>query len=552
MVICDRSVLPLSQLEVLVIDCQATAAAPRGHLLEIAWARSRTAITDARVHLIALSRDEKIPPAVARITGISESMMRDGVDAHLAWSELADDAARLTPQPAPTVIHFARFEQPFLRNLAGGEPPLDIVCTHDIARRLFPELPRRSLRALAGYLGRGVGALRRSADHVAATAFLWQELVHRLEDEGVATWGALREWLATPVDSRKRPRRVWPMPRELRLSLPKSPGVYRMLRTSGDVLYVGKASSLHDRVNSHFRKQHGVDERTLEMLSQARAISFDVTPTPLEAALLETDEIKRHRPPYNLALAIDNRAIWFVSLDLSERSPRPSLACPLGPLISAETLDRFGAFARADRGALASGRWGPDAATFHAGYERLCVTHPELSRQELSAQARLLRLGTRLWREGRRDRDVNDDEDVTDTNRGATAWTPELVHVSLEWLALRAALARRRAMWLTRLVDASVVWREPGAADARLIVIERGEIVLSSTADGDGTPPIPPGYQRLVTARRELFSVACFDRLRVLTTELKRLVAAGTPVAVRFGPTPALADAGLAAALWWV
>jgi hypothetical protein len=139
------------------------------------------------------------------------------------------------------------------------------------------------------------------------------------------------------------------MPRERRLSLPKSPGVYRMLRTSGDVLYVGKASSLHDRVNSHFRKQHGVDERTLEMLSQARAISFDVTPTPLEAALLETDEIKRHRPPYNLALAIDNRAIWFVSPDLSERSPRPSLACPLGPLISAETLDRFEAFARTDR-----------------------------------------------------------------------------------------------------------------------------------------------------------------------------------------------------------
>jgi hypothetical protein len=45
MVICDRSVLPLSQLEVLVIDCQATAAAPRGHLLEIAWARSRTTVT---------------------------------------------------------------------------------------------------------------------------------------------------------------------------------------------------------------------------------------------------------------------------------------------------------------------------------------------------------------------------------------------------------------------------------------------------------------------------------------------------------------------------
>jgi hypothetical protein len=53
-------------------------------------------------------------------------------------------------------------------------------------------------------------------------------------------------------------------------------------------------------------------------------------------------------------------------------------------------------------------------------------------------------------------------------------------------------------------------------------------------------------------ARRELFTVACFDRLRVLTTELKRLVAAGAPVALRFGVGPALADSRLAAALWWV
>jgi DNA polymerase-3 subunit epsilon len=545
------AVLPLSQLEVLVIDCQATAAAPRGHLLEIAWARSRTTVTHPRAHLIALSEDERIPQAVTRITGLSRSMMRDGVDPHLAWRELTDDAARLTPQPAPTVIHFAGFEKPFLWTLAGGEPPLDIICTHDVARRLFPDLPRRGLRALAGYLGRGVGALRRSADHVEATAFVWHELVRRLEHEGVSTWGALREWLATPVDSRRRARRVWPMPREMRLSLPRSPGVYRMLRTNGDVLYVGKASSLHDRVNSHFRKQHGVDERTLELLSQARAISFDVTPTPLEAALLETDDIKRHRPPYNLALTVDDRAIWFASSDFSRRSPCPSPACPLGPLVSVATLDQFGALARVDRAALASGRWGPDAATFRAGYERLCAAHHELSRLDLSPHARLLRLGTRLWREGRRDRDIDDDQDATATDR-VTAWTPELVHVALEWLVLRAALARRRAMWLTRLVDASLVWRETGAARARLMVIEGGEFVLCTDAAPDGSPPIPPGYQRPVMARRGLFTVAGFDRLRVLTTELKRLAAAGAPAALRFGVAPALADARLAAALWWV
>src|SRR6187455_918828 len=191
---------PLSQLEVLVVDCQATAAAPRGHLLEIGWARVLGAtIAHPHASLIALPDGEQIPPAVARITGISEHMMRAAVDGRCAWRELTDQAASLIQQPAPTVIHFARFEQPFLRTLAAGVFPLDVVCTRDIARRLLPNLPRCSLRALAGYFGRAVGALRRSADHVEATAFIWQELVRLLETKGVSTWSALHDWLAAHV-----------------------------------------------------------------------------------------------------------------------------------------------------------------------------------------------------------------------------------------------------------------------------------------------------------------------------------------------------------------
>jgi DNA polymerase-3 subunit epsilon len=190
--------------------------------------------------------------------------------------------------------------------------------------------------------------------------------------------------------------------------------------------------------------------------------------------------------------------------------------------------------------------------TFDAGNERLCATHSEMLRVDLSAHVRLLQLGTRLWREGRRDRNLDEDEHTTGTGRGVTSWTPELVQMSLEWLALRATLARRRAMWLTRLVDASVVWREPASTGARLIVIENGELVLRAAVDADATPPIPPGYQRPVMARREVFTVRSFDRLRVLTTELKRLVAAGAPVALRFSVAPALADSRLASALGWV
>jgi DNA polymerase-3 subunit epsilon len=540
---------PLSQLEVLVLDCQATGAAPRGHLLELGWARAGTTTTARpEARLIALPPGERIPAAVIRLTGISERMAHDGDAAEAVWRELSIEAASLARQPAPTVIHFARFEQPFLRALAGGAPALDIVCTHDIARRLLPDLPRRSVRALAGYFGRGVGTLRRSADHVEATAFVWRELVRLLQDEGISTWGELRDWLEGDCATRPRRRRVWPMPRDARLSLPDAPGVYRMLRTSGDVLYVGKAASLRRRVNSHFRKQHGVRERALEMLSQARRISFDVTPSALEAALLETDEIKQHRPPYNVALTTGNRALWFAPPDLSARSPHPCRQCPIGPLPSAAMLDEFAALAAADRRALGSGRWGPDAATFEAGCATLCAVHPELSRLDLGAHERWLRLGTRLWREGRRDHDVDEDEET----RNVTTWTPELVQRSLEWLALRGALARRRAIWLTRLVEASVRWSEPGTAVTRLMFVENGDVSPGVEVEADALPPVPPGHTRTVAARREGFTVARFDRLRVLSTELRRLAAAGAPVAVRLGAGPPLADARLAAVLWWV
>ena len=89
----------LSQFEVLVVDCQATAAAPHGHLLEIGWARAGAATTDAHARLIALPNGERIPPAVKRLTGISDRMAQDGVAAHIAWRELSNEAARLARQP---------------------------------------------------------------------------------------------------------------------------------------------------------------------------------------------------------------------------------------------------------------------------------------------------------------------------------------------------------------------------------------------------------------------------------------------------------------------
>jgi DNA polymerase-3 subunit epsilon len=541
----------LATLEVVVVDCQATFAGPRGQLLELGWARVGAEPVAARARLIRLPEGEHVPPAVARITGITDRLLRDGIPAAEAWRELWSEASALPLQPAPTVAHFAQFERPFLARLAGGASPLDVACAHQIAVRLFPDLPRRSLRALAGYFGRSVGRLRRSAEHVEATAFVWTHLVALLEERGVRTWPELRAWLAAPAlpaASPRRTKRGWPMPREVRLAVPDRPGLYRMLRTSGDVLYVGKATSLHHRVNSYFRKQRGIHERTLEMLSQARALSFEVTESPLEAALLEPDEIKRHRPPYNEALTEGDRSVWFAPRDLTARSPRSGPSFGVGPFPSAELLDKLGAIAVGAPEALGPTRWAPPVPVFDAGVRLLRGAHRELA--EGIDPRRLLRFGGRLWREGRRLRDEEDDED--EGVEPAHTWTPELVAAGLEWLALRGALAARRARWLTALVESTLVWTEPPVPGARLLVVEDGEIAVRSHVEPGAEPPVPGGHARTRQERHAGFTVARLDRLRVLTTELKRLVSKGHPVTLRLAPDTTFSGPRLARILAWL
>jgi DNA polymerase-3 subunit epsilon len=353
---------------------------------------------------------------------------------------------------------------------------------------------------------------------VAATAFVWRELAALLDARGVMTWDALHRWLAGPPPARlphpggRTPRRVWPMPREARLALPDAPGVYRMLRTSGGVLYVGKATSLNHSFNSYFRKQHGIHERTLEMLSQARGLSIEVTATSIEAALLEADEIKRLRPPYNVALTDGDRRVWYATPDLLERSASSSVRHCCGPLISPDTIDEFAA---------------------------LTCGSPLEAR-------RLLRLGTQLWREGRRVRD--EDLEWLPLFKG----TPEQAQAATEQLALRATLMLRRSRWLTRLFDSAVVWQEPGLRDARLVVIERGEIVSRDWCPAGTPPPVVPGHQRPASERRAAFTIASFDRLRVLMTELKRISSEGSPVAIRFGAGQPLTGARLARVFAWI
>lgn len=564
---------PLAELPVLLLDAQATAANPaRGALIEIGWARgtASTPLAAAAVEtcVVAPPPGTRMPPAVARLTGIRPDEWRRGQAPESVWRRLLDAAAQVSPRPAPLVVHFARFEAPFLHALHdrhGGSPfPFDVLCTHAIARRLLPGLPRCSLRAIAGYFGAAVPTLRRSADHVVATAFVWRHVVEALADEGVADLAALHEWLSRRATPPGRAARAYPFLRERRRELPRGPGVYRFLRAGGTVVYVGKATSLRERVSSHFQARGG--ERALEMLSQVREVRCTETATSLEAALLEADEIKRLSPPYNRALTVAGRSLWFASADLRELREAADEGHMIGPLASSAVFESLAAL----RAALATDfpvslavrakalglepAWAPDPECFAAGRARFAGAHGRL------ASAReVLRLGARLWADRHAERltDLEPEPagpDAAASDPPRSTWDPARVQAVLEETVLRAAHAVRRARWLARLSESSLAWSEPRRPEGvRLLSIEGGAVALcADLAPGVASAPVPAGGGRSPADRRASIDLAAFDRLRVLTTELRALTADASSVELRLGAHVRLSRRRLEAVLRWV
>ncbi len=108
--------------------------------------------------------------------------------------------------------------------------------------------------------------------------------------------------------------------REVVQTLKPKPGVYRMLDARGDVLYVGKAKALKNRVANYVAVER-LPLRLKRMVSQTRAMTIVTTNSEAEALLLEAQLIKRYRPPYNVLLR-DDKSFPFILLRSDHEFPR--------------------------------------------------------------------------------------------------------------------------------------------------------------------------------------------------------------------------------------
>ena len=106
--------------------------------------------------------------------------------------------------------------------------------------------------------------------------------------------------------------------REKALRLPMKPGVYIMMDENREVIYVGKAKKLRNRVSSYFRGSH--DFKTTAMVSKVTDFDVIIANSEFEALLLENSLIKRHMPYYNILLK-DGKGYPFVRLSLAEQYP---------------------------------------------------------------------------------------------------------------------------------------------------------------------------------------------------------------------------------------
>jgi excinuclease ABC subunit C len=132
---------------------------------------------------------------------------------------------------------------------------------------------------------------------------------------------------------------------ELVKRLPNAPGVYRMMNTAGDVLYVGKARSLKKRV-TNYAQGRGHTNRIGRMVRETAAMEFVVTRTETEALLLEANLIKRLRPRFNVLLRDDKSFPYILMTDhpspgiFKHRGARSRKGDYFGPFASAGAVDR--------------------------------------------------------------------------------------------------------------------------------------------------------------------------------------------------------------------
>ena len=300
-----------------VVDLETTGtSAQYGGITEIGAAKYSGGEELSRFNTL-INPGQPIPAYIVMLTGISNTMVADapaiGEVLELFLDYLGD---------AVLVAHNARFDVGFINAalVAHGYEPLTnvVVDTVTLARRLLrSEVPDCKLSTLSSFFNFTHQPIHRAMDDVLATGDLLHLLIDRAAGFGVHD---LEDFVELPKVSSH------PEASKLKMTddMPRTPGVYLFLDASGDILYVGKATNLRQRVRSYFST--GESRRKVgSLLKLVQGIQYIEAPDPLTAEVWESRIIGRVRPRYN-HMGTRSEKYCYVRLTTEEEWPRLVIA----------------------------------------------------------------------------------------------------------------------------------------------------------------------------------------------------------------------------------
>jgi DNA polymerase III subunit epsilon len=303
---------PLSQVTFCVLDIETTGgSAIDGGITEIGAIKIRGGECLGTFQTM-VNPGLLIPPQITMLTGITQAMVLPAPRIESVLPSLVEFSAG-----AVLVGHNVRYDLGYL-NLAleragWSRFANQTIDTYALARRLLrDEMPNLRLGTLASRLRLDHLPSHRALDDALATCDLLHVLIGRATALGVM---GLDDLLALP--------KLASHPQVAKLSftndLPRSPGVYLFTGAGGEVLYVGKATNLRQRVRSYFS---GDERRKIgPLLRETQGLRHVSCSSTLEAAVTEVRLIHEHQPRYNRA-SKDWRSYAYVRFSIGEPYPR--------------------------------------------------------------------------------------------------------------------------------------------------------------------------------------------------------------------------------------
>lgn len=312
--------------EFVALDVETTGLKPsRQRMIEIALVRYRGGQVDGSFETL-LNPGRPIPEFITRLTTIRNEDVAEAP----AFSQVAGEIVEFIGDSL-IVGHNVAFDIGFLNAELGRADLPSLVNerldTMGMAVRFLRTLRKPSLDRVADAVGLSPRKIHRAGGDARLTAEVAFRLVQEARRQGVTSLDQIKAsaHMTGPRvrDDVGRARAV--MDRSLAHAMPRKTGVYLMKDARGEIVYVGKAKNLRDRVSSYYSQPIGYTRKMDGLIEAVREIGHEIVGSELEALLLESQLIRRLQPRYNTALK-KSEHYPYIKVDVANPWPRVLVA----------------------------------------------------------------------------------------------------------------------------------------------------------------------------------------------------------------------------------